>query len=80
MDDRFRRRSLYQQAVQYEKETLGSHGGKVFKQKSRYAEKTPWSDKANEIESKGTRLMKVVDTTAQKVRLLCWKKETGNST
>ena len=74
---------FYQQAVQYMKETLGSHGAKLLLNKiQNMQEKTIEAERqGNEIESKGTieNYESEMDSAQQKVRL-CWKKkETGTA-
>ncbi len=69
---------FYQQAVQYMKETLGSHGAKLLLNKIQdMQKKTIEAERqGNEIESKGTieNYESEMDTAQQKVRL-CWKKK-----
>ena len=71
---------FYQQAVQYMKETLGSHGAKLLLNKIRdMQKKTIEAERqGNEIESKGTieNYESEMDSAQQKVRL-CGKKK-GN--
>ena len=72
---------FYQQAVQYMKETLGSHGAKLLLNKIQdMQKKTIEAERqGNEIESKGTieNYESEMDTAQQKVRL-CWKKKKRN--